>query len=75
MERMAEVVEKLTQLQGERTDAEMAALLGCSRSHWAHIKAGRKHFTLARLQQVCRAFPDVWPEVAAEMTGQEAKAS
>ena len=37
-----QIAAKLRELQGERTDTEMGALLGISRVHWAHIKAERR---------------------------------
>lgn len=74
MERMAEVVTRLIQLQGDRSDGEMAALLGCTRSHWAHIKAGRRQLTYSRLKHAVRAFPGLWPDVMQDLSGPDERA-
>lgn len=65
--RMAEIVAKLVELQADRTDAEMGDLLGCSRSHWAHIRAGRRRLTYPMLKRAIRAFPSVSMEVADDL--------
>lgn len=71
MERMAEeVVSKLLELQGTRTDVEMGRLLGVSRSHWCHIKAGRRQLTYALIQRAIKAFPGVWPAVVNDLNAE-----
>lgn len=68
---MDAVVARLVQLQGKRTDTEMAALLGVSKGQWSHIKAGRRNLTRERIAHAVRAFGAEWPELAADIAGQE----
>jgi transposase len=74
MSRMtAEVLARLIELQGSRTDEEFAALLGVSRSHWAHIRAHRRRLTYAITKRALRVFPELYPivmqDLAAESVG------
>lgn len=41
------------------TDSHLAARLGISRSHWRHIRTGRRPVTL----NVARAAIAIWPEL------------
>lgn len=53
------VVARLTELQGSRTDAEMAALIGCNRTHWWSLKNERRNMTYALARRAATQFPDV----------------
>lgn len=55
----AEIATLLTRLQGDRTDADFAAVLGCTRVHWSHIRAGRRRLSYAMAKRVGRLFPEV----------------
>jgi hypothetical protein len=50
---------KLAELQGERTDAQMAAILGCSRQHYWRIKKGQKFPSYAMAKRAGAVFPEV----------------
>lgn len=54
-----EVVAKLAELQGSRTDAEMAALIGCNRTHWWSLKNERRNMTYALARKAAAEFPQV----------------
>jgi len=45
---------RLIELQGSRSDSAMAAWLGIDRSHWAHIRAGRRTLTLRIIERAIR---------------------
>ena len=47
----------LVELQGERTDAEFAALLGCTRPHWWNVKHGRRRPSYALVKRAMAHFP------------------
>ena len=68
MRRMtADVLARLIALQGDRTDAEMAALLEISRSHWGHIRAERRTLTYAITKRALRVFPELYPLVVRDL--------
>lgn len=70
MERMtAEVLARLIELQGRRTDDEFASLLGISRSHWGHIRAKRRTLTYAITKRALRAFPELYPIIMQDLSG------
>ncbi len=74
----AEIAAKLTELQGDRSDAEMGALLGVTRVHWSHIRAGRRSASYALVKRAAVLFPDLYPIVMRDLMGEavvEAKAS
>jgi DNA-binding XRE family transcriptional regulator len=54
-----QIAAKLSELQGERTDAEMGALLGVTRVHWSHIKAGRREPSYALAKRAAAIFPEL----------------
>lgn len=64
-----EIASTLSGLQGSRSDGEMAGLLGITRTHWAHIKAGRRFVTYAIVKRASRAFPEVLPIVMRDLAG------
>lgn len=47
----------LRELQGERTDAEFALLLGCTRPHWWNVKKGRRRPSYAMVKRAMQQFP------------------
>jgi hypothetical protein len=53
------IAAKLSELQGSRTDAEMGHLLGVTRVHWAHIKAGRREPSYALAKRASLIFPEL----------------
>lgn len=64
-----QIVTRLVAAQGERTDAEFAALLGISRTHWSHIRAGRRFITRELQRRAVQAFPEIWPTVLGDLAG------
>lgn len=70
----AQVAAKLAELQGDRTDAEFAALLGITRGHWSHIRAGRRQASYAFIKRVAQMFPDLYPIVMRDLTAGAAEA-
>lgn len=63
----AAVRDRLIELQGGRTDAEMAALLGVSRPHWTHIRAHRRQLTYALTKRALAHFPELYPIVMQDL--------
>lgn len=53
------VAAKLAEIQGTRTDAEFAAILGVSRAHWTHIRAGRRSPSYALIKRAAAQFPEL----------------
>ena len=45
------IATRLAELQGSRTDAEMAALLGCTRPHYWNIKPGQRRPSYALVKR------------------------
>lgn len=70
-----QIAAKLAELQGERTDAEMGALLGVTRVHWAHIKAGRREPSYALAKRASAAFPELSLIVIRDWTAEPAEAA
>ena len=62
-----EVLVKLRELQGSRTDGEFAGLIGISRSHWAHIRGGRRYLTYAITKRALVHFPELYPIVVRDL--------
>lgn len=54
-----QIAAKLRELQGDRTDQEMGDLLGITRVHWSHIRAGRREPSYAVAKRASAAFPGV----------------
>lgn len=69
------IAAKLRELQGNRTDAEMGALLGVTRVHWLHIKAGRRDPSYAVAKRAAVVFPDVSRIVIHDWTAAPAEAA
>lgn len=66
----AEIRSKLIELQGSRTDAEMAGVLGITRSHWAHIRGKRRSVTYAIVKRASAEFPkEILPMVVNDLSG------
>lgn len=72
---MDKIVERLTVLQGDRTDGEMAQLLGIHRTHWFNLRTGKRRLSRDVLTRAVAAFPDVWPEVVRDLAGTSAEAA
>lgn len=71
-----ELAAKLAELQGDRTDAEMGALLEVTRVHYSHIKAGRRQMSYATMKRAAQCFPDLYAIVMRDLTaGPERAAS
>lgn len=64
----AKLAAKLVALQGDRTDGEMGALLGVTRHHWGHIKAGRRKMSYALVKRAAVHFPELYPIVLRDLT-------
>lgn len=64
-----EIAKTLIELQGDRSDAEMAKLLGITRGHWSHIKQGRRYVTYAIVKQAGATFPEVLRIVLRDLSG------
>jgi hypothetical protein len=59
---------KLIELQGTSTDAEMGRLLGVSRVHWLHIKAGRRQPSYALIKRATVRWPVLGAIVSHDLT-------
>lgn len=74
-----QIAAKLTELQGSRTDAEFAVLLGCTRPHWHHIRSGKRRPSYAMVKRAMVHFPELYAIVLRDLTAEpeviEAKAS
>jgi hypothetical protein len=70
-----ELAAKLSELQGDRTDAEMGALLGVTRVHYAHIKAGRRQMSYATVKRAALHFPELYPIVVRDLTSAPCEAA
>lgn len=62
------VAVKLTELQGERSDAEMAKLLGCSRMYWWRIRNHKSRPSYTLVKRAAVTFPDVLRIVMRDLT-------
>lgn len=65
-----QIAAKLAELQGNRTDAEFADLLGCTRPHWHHIRSGKRHPSYAMVKRAVRHFPELYPIVMRDLTAE-----
>lgn len=74
-ERTDAVVAKLRQLQGDRSDAEMADLLAVSRPHWSRVKRGQRVLSRAALLRAVAAFPEIQAEAIGEIVDAARRAS
>ena len=54
-----EVIDALVALQGSLTEAEMAARIGCERTHWWSLKTGRRNMSYALARKASVAFPQI----------------
>ena len=64
------VLAKLIEIQQHEgdTDERFAARLEISRSHWTHIRAGRRHLTYAITKRAAQRFPEVYPLVMQDLS-------
>jgi len=69
----ADVLARLIELQGKRTDGDFASTLGVTRSHWGHIRAGRRRLTYALTKRALRIFPELYPIVMQDLAGEPAE--
>lgn len=67
-----EVRERLIGLQGGKTDAEFAALLGVSRSYWTHIRNRNRHLSYAVTKKAIKAFPELYLIASQDLAGEPA---
>lgn len=58
-----DVVARLVVLQGDELDEPFAERLGISRTHWSHIRAGRRRPTYALIRRAVKLYPELWPLV------------
>lgn len=70
-----ELAAKLAELQGDRTDADMGALLSVTRVHWSHIKAGRRQMSYPTLKRALAHFPDLYAIVMRDLTAEPERAA
>jgi hypothetical protein len=68
----AEIAAALIALQGERSDGEMGQLLGVTRHHWSHIKAGRRNASYAVVKRAVAHFPELYPIVLRDLAAEVA---
>lgn len=68
----ARVRKELAGLQGNRTDAEMARLLGCTRPHWWNVKNGHRRASYALVKRASREFPSLSVVVMRDLTDEVA---
>jgi hypothetical protein len=68
---MDPLIARLMELQGSRSDTEMARLLGTSRAQWNHLKGSRRKPTLRFGRRAVQVFGDECPELATDLAGQE----
>lgn len=54
-----QIAAKLAELQGNRTDAEMGVLLGVTRVHWHHVRAGRRAPSYAMVKRAAVHWPEL----------------
>lgn len=64
------VLAKLTEIQRQRgeTDEQFAGVLGVSRSHWTHIRNGRRHLTYPITKRAAQRFPEVYQLVVIDLS-------
>jgi transcriptional regulator with XRE-family HTH domain len=62
-----QIAAKLAELQGRRTDEEFAALLGVTRTHWSHIRSGRRKASYALVKRAAALFPELYPIVMRDL--------
>lgn len=67
------VAKRLAELQGDRSDAEMGRILGCSRNYYWQVKHSRRRISYEMAKRAGRVFPDVFAivvqDLAAEVGG------
>lgn len=63
----SEIVAKLTELQGDLTDEELAARIGCTRTHLSHLRSGRRQMSYVLVKRAARAFPALYPIVMRDL--------
>lgn len=66
---------KLVELQGDRSDAEMARLLGCTRPHWWNVKNDRRGASYALVKRAIQAFPVLSLVIMQDLTGEPERAA
>lgn len=67
-----QVAAKLVELQGARTDAEMATLLECTRPHWWNVKNGKRRPSYELVKRAMKHFPALYPIVMRDLAPAEA---
>jgi len=65
-----QVAAKLVERQGGRTDAEMAALLGCGRVYYWQIKRGVRRISYEMAKRAAQDFPEILPIILRDLTGE-----
>jgi hypothetical protein len=66
---------KLVDLQGQRTDAAFAVLLGCTRPHWWNVKHGRRRASYALVKRAAQHFPILYAVVLNDLSAPAEAAS
>lgn len=64
-----QVVAVLSEEQGDRTDAAFAEMLGVTRAHWSHLRAGRRKPSYELIKRAADLFPRLYPIVIRDLVG------
>lgn len=65
-----QIAAKLSELQGDRTDAEMGAVLGVTRTQWSYLRSGRRAPSYALVKRAAIIFPALYPIVMRDLAGE-----
>lgn len=62
------VTSRLVSLQGGRSDAEMADILGCARVYYLQLRTGRRRLSYAMAKRAARHFPEILAMLMRDLT-------
>lgn len=65
----AALASKLAELQGNRTDAVFAGLLGCTREHWVNVRGGKRRVSYAMVKRIGKVYPELYAIVVRDLMG------
>lgn len=66
-----EIVATLAEAQADESDRKFAVRLGVTRSHWAHLKAGRREVSYALAKRAAGVFPGVLQTIMRDLSTKE----
>jgi hypothetical protein len=67
MRQSTQLLTKLIEWQGRRTDAEFAALIGLERSCWCRVRRGRRGLSERHIRRILAVRPDLAPFYTADL--------